>query len=479
MPGLKWPCKSKEMLIFVAMLLSKNRIDYVLAHLGQHWLSNKWVEEAFVFAASNQPSPEGLKAKIVFPLSLEDEPVPQTICFEGEELLVLYPLSSDSDPFELDAQGTLWFRHDFLSSAFYLLSGMQEVQAKPQDAFGRFSYHQSIQKTYNFVNKPLVNYYFELILKGFEVYCERHGLSFQRQRLFERFGFLLSHDIDRVAFHHPRLMAYRVLQLLGLKPSNVGKTALLQHLRAGLRHHLSFGAVSDPWWNFSWMMALEKKLGLRSTFFFLSREEGQRNAWYRFNSRKIKNLITVLNENGFEVALHGTFRSVDDPDRLLKQKQALAKVSGLEPLGIRQHFLLFKHPTTFRVQETAGLAYDSTLSFHDHDGFRNAYCYPFHPYDFENDRAFSIWEFPLVMMEVSVLQYRGLGLDDLADAANRHIDEALRFGGLFGLLWHNCRLNDLEYPGVQLFYEQLLERIVAKSPQSITGSALLHCLDTF
>src|SRR5690554_6207836 len=200
---------------------------------------------------------------------------------------------------------------------------------------------------------------------GFEAYCERHGFALQRRRLFERFGFLLSHDVDRVAFHHPRLMAYRMLQLLGLKPSSLSNGALWQLLGAVLRHHLRFGAVPDPWWNFSCMTALEKRLGLRSTFFFLSREEGRRNAWYRFNSRKIKNLITALNTDGFEVSLHGTFRSVDDPDRLLKQKQALAKVSGLEPQGIRQHFLLFKHPTTFRVQETAGLTYDSTLSFHD------------------------------------------------------------------------------------------------------------------
>jgi len=84
-----------------------------------------------------------------------------------------------------------------------------------------------------------------------------------------------------------------------------------------------------------------------------------------------------------------------------------------------------------------------------------------------------------VMMEVSVLQYRGLSRTGLEEAVDAYIKEALRFGGLFSLLWHNCRLNDLEYPGVQLFYEQLLERIVAKSPQSITGSALLHCLDTF
>src|SRR5690554_6504247 len=107
----KWPCKSKEMLIFVAMLLSKNKIDYVLSHLQQHWLPSQRVEEAFVFPASNRPGPERLKAKIVFLLSEQEQPRPQTICFEGEELLVLFPLSSDSSPFELDERGTLWFRH--------------------------------------------------------------------------------------------------------------------------------------------------------------------------------------------------------------------------------------------------------------------------------------------------------------------------------------------------------------------------------
>src|SRR5690554_2936776 len=227
------------------------------------------------------------------------------------------------------------------------------------------------------------------------------------------------------------------------------------------------------------MTALEQRLGLLSTFISVWRDEGRRNAWYRFNSRKIRNLITALNTHGFEVGLHGTFRSVDDAQRLQKQREALAKVSGTLPLGIRQHFLLFKQPTTFRAQEAAGLAYDSTLTFHDHDGYRNAYCYPFHPYDFENDRAFTIWEFPLVMMEVSVLQYRGLSRAGLEGAVDAYIKEALRFGGLFSLLWHNCRLNELEDPGVTSFYENLLVRITAEEPASLTGSALLKHLEAF
>src|SRR5690554_721140 len=462
------------MLIFVAMLLSKNKIDYVLSHLQQHWLPSQRVEEAFVFAASNRPGPEGLKAKIVFLLSEQEQPRPQTICFEGEELLVLYPLSSDSDPFELDAQGTLWFRHDFLSSAFYLLSGMQEQAAKRSDAYGRFSYDESLQKRYSFVNKPLVNYYFELILMGFEAYCERHGFALQRRRLFERFGFLLSHDVDRVAYHHPRLIIYKMLQILGLKPSTESKRKNLKLCFLGLRYQLNPGRGSDPWWNFDWMIDLEKRLGIRSTFFFLHKEDGRKNAWYAFESPKIKCLISELKQNKFEVGIHGTFKSVSDLQSLQNQQTALAKVYGQMPMGIRQHYLLFKHPTTFQIQEAAGLVYDSSLSFHDHDGYRNGYCYPFHPYDFEKDSAMKIWEIPLVMMEVSALQYRQLSYDEISKSVEGYIQEAQKFGGLFTLLWHNCRLNDDEYVGISKFYEDLLKHMVKLNPSALTGVGLIE-----
>ncbi|HHU57125.1 MAG TPA: hypothetical protein GXZ39_02410, partial [Bacteroidales bacterium] len=80
-------------------------------------------------------------------------------------------------------------------------------------------------------------------------------------------------------------------------------------------------------------------------------------------------------------------------------------------------------------------------------------------------------------MEVSVLQYRGLSRTGLEEAVDAYIKEALRFGGLFSLLWHNCRLNELEDPGVQGFYERLLQNIVLQEPKALTGRDFWYLLE--
>jgi hypothetical protein len=176
----------------------------------------------------------------------------------------------------------------------------------------------------------------------------------------------------------------------------------------------------------------------------------------------------------FEVGLHGTFRSVNEPDCLMRQKRELSRVLGHEPLGIRQHYLRFVHPQTFDIQSNAGLRYDTSLGFAEHDGYRNGYCLPFHPYDFECDRMMDIWEIPLVMMEVSVLRYRNSDFMVMQQAVDHYMAEARKFGGIFSLLWHNCRINEYEISGITVFYERLLKDIVGAEPEVVTGELLIQ-----
>jgi len=87
-----------------------------------------------------------------------------------------------------------------------------------------------------------------------------------------------------------------------------------------------------------------------------------------------------------------------------------------------------------------------------------------------------IWEIPLTMMEVTMLNYRQVELDELKTSAFQLIVEARKFGGIFSLLWHNCRLDEYQYPGVISFYNTLLESIVELSPTSITGRRVVETL---
>jgi hypothetical protein len=157
---------------------------------------------------------------------------------------------------------------------------------------------------------------------------------------------------------------------------------------------------------------------------------------------------------------------------MLIQVQSFIAQLGKAPSGIRQHFLCFSNPLTFKLQEEAGFKYDTTLNFAEHEGFRNGYCYPFYPYDFENERKMNIMEIPLIFMEVSALKYRKLNFNELKQSVFNLIHEVEKFGGVFTMLWHNSNLNEYEYPSINDFYKTLLKEIVDMKPLSVNGEDL-------
>ena len=460
------------------MVLSPNKIAYVLFHLKQHVYTNALSEDCLVFVNEGEKEKFEYRRQVVFSLSASEVPQPENVFFEGVEIPVLFPLNTgDRNLYHLDKNGNLIFGYDFFSSIFYLLSGKQEVEYSQRDRYGRFPFAGSVQQRLGCVHLPVVNYYMEILVQGLELFSKQHGLTFSRKRLFDHFGFLLSHDVDRISFHHPFRILNRIKQLLGLAPLNYPRKKTLNLVFRGIFYRLNPFRKQDPWWNFDWMMQLEKQLGIRSTFFFLKQEDRFDNSLYKFHFRNIKHLIQAFKNDGFEVGLHGTMRSASDAMNLIRQKSELEAVLGEAPIGIRQHYLRFFHPVTFQIQEQAGLHYDTSLAFAEHDGYRNGYCYPFHPYDFETDHMMNIWEIPLVMMEVSVLQYRKEGFENLRNQVFHYLSEARKFGGIFSLLWHNCRLSEYEYDGVIGFYEQLLGDIVEEGGESVTGAQLTRILE--
>ncbi|ASB49101.1 polysaccharide deacetylase family protein [Alkalitalea saponilacus] len=451
-------------------------IEYIINHLSFHWEPDDEVVSKFFFVKSSDKLPNKEEPVIIFPLCDEILETPVSISILEKEIPVLFSDSPELNTFyTLNEYGQIIFNHDFITSSFYLLAGVAEQSGK-RDQFDRFSYEVSVQYRLGCPEIPLVNYYFEAILQGIEAFCHFHKISFKRKRLFDRFGFFLSHDVDRVAFYHPKEVLYKIKQLSGLAPRSIGYGKTIKYFFKGVFKNLFPLALKDPWWNFDYLINLEKNLGIKSTWFFLHREHKNLDSQYRLTDQRMVNLIKRLSEFGFETGLHGSYYSANDSFKLKYQFNLFEKVTGRKPVGIRQHFLRVTGTETFRNQEAVGLAYDTSLSFAGHEGFRNGYCYPFKLYDLEKNRELDLWEIPLSMMEISPLNYRKVGLNGLNASVFKLIEEAERFGGVFSLLWHNCRLMDDEYPGVSEFYPKLLKDIMSKNPESVTGQQIMSVI---
>jgi peptidoglycan/xylan/chitin deacetylase (PgdA/CDA1 family) len=315
---------------------------------------------------------------------------------------------------------------DALAEAFYHLARVEERDGE-RDAHGRFV-----------TTAPIWEPSVELLRK-------RLGLEPPRWS-GARFAVALTHDVD-VPWRWTRT---------GIR----GAGARLRHgewhearALAALPVHRIRG--TDPNWRFDRIIALEKRAGVRSTFFVLVGHnhpaDGPEPEVYE---RLRPQLVEAVLEGGMEVALHGSYTAAENAMRLGEEKSALEALAG--PVrGQRYHYLRVDPRDNLVPLEELGFAYDSSLGYASRLGFRAGIAHPFRPWSLESDRPLDLVEIPLAVMDVTLAEERYLGLR--ARAAQERIasllDWAAENGGGFAILWHTDRFDPWTARGWDRLYE--------------------------
>ncbi|MCU4156682.1 polysaccharide deacetylase family protein [Carboxylicivirga sp. A043] len=450
--------------------LNQNQLDYVLFHLNQHIDLTDEIKETICYSDNLN-----INNKLIFKPSNSSISLNNRIDYNGESIPCLFPVDDKQQWFDQVGDSVIFYQ-DILKSAFYLLSAYQEYNSESVDHMGRFQYKDSIQEQLQIIQKPIVNYYFEIISDGIELFCQINNIAFQRKRLFDNYGFMLTHDVDRVDYFHWRETAYKVMQLLGLKKAHYDKKRLAKATFDALLPTFFPGYTNDPWWNFKELRRFEKSLKLKSTWYFLNRDGSPHDAKYNLEEPRIKQLVFDLESEGCEVGLHGSIKTASDAKAMKKAKQRFEKIANKPIVGTRQHFLKFNYACTLKVQQENGLLYDTSMGFAEHDGFRTSYCYPFKAYDHTNDQMMDIWEFPLTIMDTTLFGYRKLNYNEMQYTFQQLTEEIAKFGGLMVMLWHNCNFDEYENPGIKDYYNTQLQTIVNTQPESVTGKDVLQKL---
>ena len=451
-------------------ILSDNQRNYLFYHLNFFVDLNDELKSRISFNASIHSETQ---AKIVFPQSEKPFDVNQIILIQ--DIPVLFPISEINEFYSVQGNSVI-FHHDMLKSAFYLLSGYQETITPERDFMGRFPYEKSIQKKLGIVSKPVVNYYFDIITAGIKTFCELNHISFTKKRMFDTFGYMLSHDIDRVDAYNIWEVGHKLKQCLGLSATNYSKSAAWLVFATYFVNWLNPFNKKNPYWNFEYLRTIEKQYDIHSTFYFLENETLHLDSRYSFSEKRIVKLIAWLESEGCEIGVHGTIKSAKNSNSVLNNLRHLQQVSKQTIIGIRQHCLHYELPFTATIQEQAGFSYDTTLTFAEHEGFRNSCCTPFKPYDFAGDRMIDVWEIPLTIMDGTLFYYRKLSFEQMWHETEKLLNEVQRFHGIFALLWHNTMFDEAEFPGITAFYEQYQRHILSRNPQSVTGVGLMNKL---
>jgi hypothetical protein len=368
--------------------------------------------------------------------------------------------------------------HDLIASAFYFLSCWEETVIPDRDRHGRFSYGRSLAAQLG-LSENVVDLYLDLFIALLNLAGTGYWPPVEIPTWAGGAPFVvcLTHDVDEV--RKSRLSRLKFVWDHLARPE-------LGHRCTPVHERTRFALITllsshDPIWTLPTFMEMERRLGFTASYYFQA-EAGngsvshlsffRAESHYTLSEARVRHFIGDLLENGFEVGLHGTYQAGFDQDKLLREKAALAAVMNAEPLGHRQHYLRMDYTTTLPIYERAGLQYDATLGYADHEGYRNQFSYPYHPYNHITDRPYQFLELPTVIMDVTLGGYRQLLAEQAWPVIETWLERICARRGCLTLLWHN--IWDGIYPGYFALYPQILTWINEHGGQGLAGRDVLR-----
>jgi hypothetical protein len=341
----------------------------------------------------------------------------------------------------IEVQGTVSYIHyDILGLTYWMLSRLEEVGREDVDKHGRFPASKSHAYKHGYLERPIVDEWMRIL--GQVIECTWPGIVLKQHK----FSMKVSHDVDIVssyAFHDwPRLVRAIVSNVLLRRDLVVVANAVSIRLNTRLKLQ-----ATDPANTFDWIMDISEEYELKSAFYFIcGRTAPKKDASYNLDNPLIRNLMRHIHLRGHEIGLHPSYGSFQRPDFIAEEAKHLIDIAKAEGIGQnewggRMHYLRWKHPTTLRALDQAGMAYDSTLSYADRAGFRCGTCFEYPAFDPVASESLALRIRPLIAMEVTVMDYMGLGRSQAALDKFLQLKDACRsVGGCFTLLWHNTSL---------------------------------------
>lgn len=353
-------------------------------------------------------------------------------------------LHAGAEAFAVLEDGRVSLPIDIFGSAFFMLSRYEELVTPDRDEHDRFPAWASLAYREGFLERPIVDEYVEILWKAMSMLWP--GLERRDRKPSVR----VSHDVDRPSRYSFGPFGRFVRSVAGDVVKRRNFTSPVHGLAARYGRSDSLHSA-DPFNTFDWLMDVSDSNGLQSAFYFIpGKTYAPHDPLYDMTDPKIRSLVRRIAERGHEVGLHPGYNTYRDSPTLAAQAEHLRQVSEEEGVqqnewGGRMHYLQWSADTTPTAWEHAGMAYDSTLGFADHVGFRCGTSHDFPLYSWSERRALTVTERPLIAMEGTVLSAKYMGLseaDDVRGHLNTLRSRCHQFNGAFNLLWHNSELVD-------------------------------------
>jgi len=326
---------------------------------------------------------------------------------------------------------------DVFASAFFMLTRWEEHALPDRDVHGRFPAESSLAWRNGFLHRPVVNEWADLLRYLFA------RLGWEPPRPKRTFRLHLTCDVD-----HPRLwwsVSDRLRTLGGsfLKRKNASEALFW------LKKY--FFNKQDPYDTFHQIMDAAEQTGHPAHFNFLGERPPESDCWYPLEHPFVRSLIENISARGHVIGFHPSYEAFDQPDIFNRELESLRRITPQPVWTGRQHYLRFAVPSTWRVWEQAGMAWDSTMGYPEHPGFRCGICQDFPVFDIEQRKILNLREKPLIAMDVTLALYRGWSPEQAYQVLMQLRHQVEKHDGEFVLLWHNSSLGGWEWREWQAF----------------------------
>lgn len=330
--------------------------------------------------------------------------------------------SRPTEPLFLEiSRGYFRCTEDVLASTVLVLSRFEELDAPRRDRHGRFEAAASMALRDGYLERPIVDEY-ALALKA-AMQSIVPGWKPRPRRLRVK----LSHDIDEIGIpFSPRNAA---VQLFARRSVAAG----FQDLVSGVRPTMP-GSLSQV----KRICHLADVHGLQSALYWKASPRTPHDSGYSLADPRVAEVIAWAREQNIEMGVHPGYDTFLAPEKLCAEADRCRAAVGEQRIGGRQHYLRW-HPESWLDWERCGLAYDSTLGYADHVGFRAGTAVPYRPWLWKENRRADLLEIPLILMDrtLTSADYMGLTPEESLVTVKNLMRRCEAVGGVLTLLWHN------------------------------------------
>lgn len=345
---------------------------------------------------------------------------------------------------------TIVIQADIVASAFFLLARYEEFihPADNRDAHGRYVGKNSLPCRGNFIERPIVDEYSNLLLKCLsDAGC---AVSFPPAAYKNIY---LTHDVDF-------LTNYRHLRgfLGGIKRNILSISGLHRVIKS------IFSLENEPAYTFPWILEQDRKvIGTQSVFFLKSAVAQASSDYpnYNLNGKDFKNIVQLLKDNKCQFGLHSSYYSANHLEYIELEKQKLEQCLGMTITANRWHFLRTLQPSDYKELLSAGITDDFTLGYADVAGFRLGTSRAVRWINPKNLEVTDLTLHPLTAMDCtfSNQEYMNLTENEAFEKIIELLNQVKKHNGEVVLLWHNTVFSEIDGGYHKSLYTNIIKEL--------------------